>query len=149
MVRAGSVYCFKASGDMLPSYIQVGDFQQEGFGVCTVLTKRQMKDTSLVREGTIERAAPKEVTERIQNIYIKLLTEAGFEAMQRYAMDYSPEQRGFPIGRLRLMLSKAKDYAELLNMIGSIRESDVNSENEIGRKKISENLVRNLYGEKI
>ena len=147
VVRAGSVYCFKASGDMLPSYIQVGDFQQERFGVCTVLTTRQMKDTSLVREGTIERAAPKEVTERIQNIYIKLLTEAGFEAMQRYAMDYSPEQRGFPIGRLRLMLSKAKDYAELLNMIGSIRESDVNSENEIGRKKISENLVRNLYGE--
>ena len=45
------------------------------------------------------------------------------------------------------MLSQAEEYPDLLRMIGTIKESDVSSENEISRKKISEDLVKGLYAE--
>lgn len=147
VVKAGSVYCFAASGESVLSVFRIGGFPQEGFGVCYVLTERKMGEAVSVREGTIDHTEPEKDQQSIQNVYTKLLVSAGFEAMQRYALDYSVKDENIPVGRLRLMLSQAKDYQDLLRMIGTIKESDISSEKESGRKKISENLVKGIYSE--
>ena len=68
--------------------------------------------------------------------------------MRRYGLDYQAENKDIPVGRLRRMLSQAKDYQDLLRMIAAIKESDRSSENETGRKKDSEDLVKDIYSEK-
>lgn len=144
VVRAGSVYCFEASGQDLPASIQVGQFPQEGFGVCNIMTRETMLNVSKV-SGHIDRIEPEKDENRIKDVYTKLLVESGIEAMKQYALDFKFTQEDLPIGRLRLMLSQAKDYRDLLRMIGTIKESDISSEKEVSRKKISENLVKDLY----
>ncbi|HJB35725.1 MAG TPA: hypothetical protein H9775_14535 [Candidatus Blautia merdipullorum] len=145
VVRAGSVYCFEASGESVPSIIRTGGFAQEGFGVCYVMTEEKMQEAVSVREGNIDYIEPKEDCRYTREIYTKLLVSAGLEAMRRYALDYSVQDEKIPVGRLRLMLSQAEDYQDFLRMIGTIKESDISSENENGRKKVSENLVRGIY----
>ena len=147
-VKAGSVYCFAAAGEPLPSEIQIGEFPQEGFGICCILPGRKMKELAQVEKGRIDHAEPEKQEEHIRNVYIKLLISAGIEAMRRYGLDYQAENKDIPAGRLRRMLSQAKDYQDLLRMIAAIKESDRSSENETGRKKDSEDLVKDIYSEK-
>ena len=147
VVRAGSVYCFEAKGGELPSVIQAGEFAQEGFGVCDIIPKEKMEKLSLVERGRIDCAEPEQDEEYIKNIYTMLLADAGIEALQRYALDYPAIDDGLPVGRLRCMLSEARDYKDLLRMIGTMKESDISSENEDGRKKISEKTVKEIYEE--
>ena len=147
VVRAGSVYCFEASGKSLPGSIQVGQFAQEGFGVCRILGETEMRNASCVKKGSIDRAEYEGNPARLHAVYIKLLAESGVETIRRYALDYPIAGKRLPVGRLRLMLSQAEEYPDLLRMIGTIKESDVSSENEISRKKISEDLVKGLYAE--
>ena len=147
VIRAGSVYCFTASGESLPNMIQVGQFSQEGFGVCRIISKKEMHKLSSVKEGIIERVEKEGSEEHMYEVYVKLLAEAGLETMRRYALDCHFVDKGLPTGRLRLMLSEAREYSDLLRMIGTIKESDVSSVNEISRKKISESLVKEIYTE--
>ena len=127
VVRAGSVYCFEAKGGELPSVIQAGEFAQEGFGVCDIIPKEKMEKLSLVERGRIDCAEPEQDEEYIKNIYTMLLADAGIEALQRYALDYPAIDDGLPVGRLRCMLSEARDYKDLLGMIGTMKESDISS----------------------
>lgn len=145
VVRAGSVYCFEAAGEKLPAFFQTGQFIQEGFGVCQVMTKEQMRAITEIKKCSIDPAEPQKNEERIRRIYTKLLVTAGLEAMKRYALDYPAAGKEVPVGRLRLMLSEAKDYQDLIRMIGTIKESDVSTEKEVGRKGISEELVKGIY----
>lgn len=146
-VRAGSVYCFEATGEKVPSVIQIGSFPQEGFGVCYVMTDSQMRQAVLVSEGRIDRVEPQKNEEYIRTVYSRLLVSAGLEKMREYALDYHVKGDRIPVARLRRMLSEAKEYKDFLRMIGTIKESDVSSENESGRKKDSEELVRRIYEE--
>ena len=139
-VRAGSVYCLKRPGKV-PSVIQIGSFPQEGFGVCYVMTDSQMRQAVLVSEGRIDRVEPQKNEEYIRTVYSRLLVSAGLEKMREYALDYHVKGDRIPVARLRRMLSEAKEYKDFLRMIGTIKESDVSSENESGRKKDSEELV--------
>lgn len=146
VVRAGSVYCFEASGRDLPASIQVGQFPQEGFGMCSILTREDLLQVS-GEKGIIDCTEPQKDCGRIRTVYTKLLVASGLEAMKRYALDFSVTGENLPVSRLRLMLSQAKHYKDLLRMIGTIKESDVSSENQVSRKKISEDLVKQLYAE--
>lgn len=147
VVRAGSVYCFEAAGNDIPSIVQVGSFPQEGMGMCYIVPEKEMKEAVLVKEGKIDRAEPQKSEGYIRDVYIKLLVSAGLEKMREYALDFKLQDEKIPVGRLRLMLSEAKEYKDLLRMIGTIKESDVSSENEVSRKQISENLVKSIYTE--
>ena len=147
VVRAGSVYCFEAAGNDIPSIVQVGSFPQEGMGMCYIVPEKGMKEAALVKEGKIDRPEPQKSEEYIRDVYIKLLVSAGLEKMREYALDFKLPNEKIPVGRLRLMLSEAKEYKDLLRMIGTIKESDTSSENEVSRKQISENLVKSIYTE--
>ena len=146
VVRAGSVYCFRSSGECLPRMIRTGQFVQEGFGVCRIYTEGEMKTASRAEEGMIDRAGQENGDKRKYAVYVRLLAEAGMETVRKYALDYSYSDSRLPIGRLRAMLSQARGYGDLIQMIRTIKESDVSSENEVGRKAISENLVKEFYG---
>lgn len=147
VVRAGSVYCFEAAGSDIPAIVQAGSFQQEGMGMCYIVPEKEMKEAVQVREGRIDRAEPQKSEEYIRDVYIKLLVSSGLEKMREYALDFKLPNEKIPVGRLRLMLSEAKEYKDLLRMIGTIKESDISSENEVSRKQISEKLVKSIYTE--
>ena len=147
VVKAGSVYCFRSSGECLPRLIRTGQFAQEGFGVCRIYTEGEMKMASRAEEGMIDRAEQENGEDRMHAVYVRLLAEAGLETVRKHALDYPYSDSRLPIGRLRTMLSQAQGYGDLLRMIRTMKESDVSSENEVSRKAVSENLMKELYGE--
>lgn len=148
VVRAGSIYCFFASEGSVPAVIQVGELKQEGLGICYILTKEEMQSAGQVIKGSIDHVEPEGNKAQIHKVYNRLLISAGLGAMQEYALGYEPKDKDIPVGRLRLMLSEANDYKDLLKMIGTMKESDTSSEKETSRKKISEELVKTIYSEK-
>lgn len=50
VVRAGSVYCFKVKEDCdIPQTIRIGEFAQEGMGICSVMTVSDFEKCHLLR----------------------------------------------------------------------------------------------------
>lgn len=159
VVRAGSVYCFNADGEKVPSVIQVGALSQEGFGLCYVLTQEDMQKRSIVETGKVDIKKPKSHEERISQTYDKLLAFTAVEAMKSYAVLLANEAREeerkknavkmrlpkLPVGRLRLMLAESKDVKDFLSLIATMKESDVSSEQECSKKARCEVLVRKMY----
>lgn len=149
VVRAGSIYCFKAAGKSLPTKIFMGGFRQEGFGVCSIMTRKQLLGVTDIIKGSIDRIEPEPDQERMEKIYTRILVSAGMETMKSYALKFKVLQKELPISRLRLMLSEAKDYQNLIDLIGTIKESDVSSEKEVSRQADSRNFLKKLYEEEV
>ncbi len=149
VVRAGSIYCFKAAGKSLPTKISMGGFRQEGFGVCSIMTRKQLLGVTDIIKGSIDRIEPEPDQERMEKIYTRILVSAGMETMKSYALKFKVLQKELPISRLRLMLSEAKDYQNLIDLIGTIKESDVSSEKEVSRQADSRNFLKKLYEEEV
>ena len=149
VVRAGSIYCFKANGKSLPTKISIGGFGQEGFGVCSIMTRKQLLDVTDIKKESIDRIEPEPDQERMEKIYTRILVSAGMETMKSYALKFKVLQKELPIARLRLMLSEAKDYQDLIDLIGTIKESDVSSEKDVSRQADSRNFLQKLYEEEV
>lgn len=147
-VRAGSIYCFESDGGTFPDEISIGGFSQEGMGVCSVTTRKNLMNIIQVKPGKINRIEIENDQKRKDKIYTELLVSVGIETMQRYALDYLDKvPANLPLARLRLMLSESNSYEELQDLINTMKDSDVSSEKETSKREDSAKFLESIYGE--
>ena len=137
VVRAGSVYCFKVKEDCdIPQTIRIGEFAQEGMGICSVMTVSDFEKMSSIEMSRIEQAYFTVDNNRIEQLLTRLKMEAIMEHMRSFALKIAEAEvtKNIPEARLRNMVSKANDYSDLNKMISKIKESDLSSEKKLSRK---------------
>ena len=146
-VEAGSVYCFVGNGGRMPERITLGEYTQEGFGTCQILSLTELKKYQRIEKGTIDINTPDQDQYRINQLNTALRVYAAKEVLRRYAREYIATEKNIPISRLRLMLSEAKSYGDLKKLVGSMKTSDISSVNEKGKRTITEELLQDFYGD--
>ncbi len=147
-VKAGSVYCFVSDGGSAAEYISVGEYLQEGCGRCRIFTLNELKEKQEIQDDFIDIKVYDNNEYREKQLKTALLVYTAKETMRRYAREYIVTDRNIPISRLRLMLSEAGSYSDLLNRVRSMKTSDISSANEKGKNKISQELLSDFYGDK-
>lgn len=139
LVSAGSYYQLIATGAPIPREIRLGGFPQEGMGRILLIPKHEMDQMIHLRELAPD--AGKESAEAYAPMEIALLSAAAADRLEARALDYVKQhprlKNDVQIGRLRLMLAEAKDPADLLRRVESIKT-------EKYRKK-SLQLLKDLY----
>lgn len=146
VVLAGSVYCFLAKGDPVPSSIRIGDFLHEGFGECSVFTQTQMDQLQKISQEKIAQKSVEDDPQKKKQMLDAMMIKACKEAILMYARNTDWKVESLPKGRLRLMLSEADDLESLVTKVNSIKESDVNSKKEISAKQACLDLIDQMYG---
>lgn len=141
VVRAGSVYCFEAQQGEVPQRIHLGEYAQEGMGLCSVMTTEDMKQSARIEMTGIDQAEYPHDKKRINQLLIRLQIEAVMENMREAALNYNTEGRDLPSARLRNMLVHAKNYQELYQMIDKVKESDKSSEKKTSRREYAKSFV--------
>ena len=141
VVRAGSVYCFEAQQGEVPQRIHLGEYAQEGMGLCSVLTTEDMKQSARIEMTGIDQAEYPHDKKRINQLLIRLQIEAVMENMREAALNYNTEGRDLPSARLRNMLVHAKNYQELYQMVDKVKESDKSSEKKTSRREYAKSFV--------
>lgn len=127
-VRAGSYYCFAATGAPLPRQIQLGELPQEGFGVCMLIGYRELEQRTTVTGVEVQHTVPTQDTEVVNRLQEALIVATACDAMMEsartlYQSHAVPKlQAGLP-GRMRLILEHSHTYADLLQQIGQISSS--------------------------
>lgn len=137
VVRAGSVYCFKVKEECdIPQTIRIGEFAQEGMGICGIMTVSDFEKVSSIEMSRIEQAHFTVDNNRIEQLLTRLKMEAIMEHMRSFALKIAEAEvtKNIPEARLRNMVSKANDYSDLNKMILKIKESDLSSEKKLSRK---------------
>ena len=137
VVRAGSVYCFKVKEECdIPQTIRIGEFAQEGMGICGIMTVSDFEKVSSIEMSRIEQAHFTVDNNRIEQLLTRLKMEAIMEHMRSFALKIAEVEvtKNIPEARLRNMVSKANDYSDLNKMISKIKESDLSSEKKLSRK---------------
>lgn len=158
-VKAGSVYCFKGIGKTYPSEIVIGEYQQEGMGVIKLISFDEMKKYSNIISSRIDTKKNEFNENAVKCLEDTLLYEAAMDEIRRYSFDFyknrnnNPEEKPIkfeklPSGRLRLMLQESKDINDLWKKVESMKISDVDSEDLLGRKNNSKHLLEKMYGNK-
>ena len=148
-VRGGSVYCFKATDGKIPTWLTIGEYQQEGMGLCRIYTETEMKALATVtRTNTDTDQIPgSDPGNNMENALLLYADRERFrQQIQKYVYEMNQIRRGIA-GRLRLMLAEAKDYKDFLDKIRSIKESDKSSENKTSDGEKAEKLVKSIYGD--
>ena len=151
-VRGGSVYVFLGKGNQVPTEARFGELLQEGFGLCRIYTSEEMRRLKTVSEGSVDQKPLSKADETwCARLKSALLIQTGRETIRAFIRGYYADHevngiRSGMIGRLRLMLFEASDYADLTSRVNTIKESDVNSSNtKSDREKILE-LLDSIYG---
>lgn len=154
VVRAGSVYCFNPKEDCdIPQTIHVGEFVQEGMGICSIMTVSDFKNMSSIKMSRIEQANFTIDNNRIEQLLTRLRIEAIMEHMRNFALEIGENSnnlediKDIPEARLRNMVSKANDYSDLNKMISKIKESDLSSEKKLSRKAEATRFVAIIKSE--
>ncbi len=147
VVKAGSVFCFKAGSKQVQAYIRIGEQQQEGFGCCRVVTQSSLLEEGHVRKVSVDRKHIEPSEEVYSKIVTALLVAAGREAYGNYSRKLAASKRVLPLKRIRKMVSDATDYEDLLDRVDRIKTSDVSSEKEIGNKEAVLSFLKEMYGE--
>ena len=149
-IKAGSVFCFEARKTTVAGEIMLGEFQQEGFGRCEVITEQEIIGIQNVEVLDVDRQQYSTDSQTTKNIEGKLTELMVRELLLKYSKDFevndpTAKKKKLPIGRLRLMLSEADNYNALLAKIDTMKTSDVSSESD-GKKKICLEFVHSFYG---
>lgn len=145
-IKAGSVYCFVSDGGVVPEYVTVGEYIQEGCGRCCVFTLSNLNKMQNIQKGSIDINTPVDKSDRKKQLETAMLIYTAKEVLRRYAREYIVKERNIPISRLRLMLSEAASYKDLLKRVDNMKTSDKSSVNEKGKKTISQELLYDFYG---
>lgn len=153
-VKAGSVFCFKAKNQAVLSDVILGEFQQEGFGRCEIITESEIKKIKDIENDSVKRQPYSDDLKTTKTVEIKLTELMVRELLLKYANDYKESEQTdkkgdkaeLPIGRLRLMLSESLDYNMFISKIKTMKTSDVSSKSE-GKRKRSLDFVYDFYGE--
>ena len=146
-VKAGSVYCFVSSGARIPRNLTLGEFVQEGFGRCRIYTLEELNHLQVIKNGQIDQTAGSENKGRAAQLETAMRIMLVKDVLRRYARKYIVKDHNIPVSRLRLMLSEASSYEDLCKTVGTMKTSDKSSVNEKGKKKITEELLRDFYGQ--
>ena len=153
VVRGGSVYCFEGNDNDISTEIWIGESCHEGFGRCHIYTLAEMNDIEKTSFGKVTEKmydGNQDITERLEGI---LLSGRAIEQMKEYANEVwqslKKDKKQYPIGRIRQMLSDAKDLQDLKNRINDMKESDLSSEQVQSRKEICSALVDIVYGKNV
>ena len=141
----GSVLCFTAAKTSYPAQIRVGEFQQEGFGICRLFTEEGMRRMNRVESGQIDVVSVGENEHRQEELRDALLVNLCMEAIKERARSIASEAAGLPVGRMRLLMTEARDYASLRAAVDDMKESDVDSRNR-GKKYACNEFLDRLYG---
>ena len=144
-VRGGSVYCFVSDGTEVPETITIGEYQQEGIGICEVYSLEKIKKIHKVEKSEIAAAAVEKKEDVVKHFRSLLLVHAATEAVKAYARIFKIDHQ-LPVGRLRLMLQEATNLVDLRNRINTMRCSDESIYIEEGKKALSLKLLDKLYG---
>lgn len=148
-VRGGSVFCFVSNGTVIPERITIGEYQQEGFGICEVYSLEKIQKIGQVKAADIavEKAEKTDVVDRFESL---LLVHAAAEAVKQFAREFTIDE-DVPVGRLRLMLAEAADLADLRIRVGTMKLSDISveKEKEKGKRALSMELLNRLYGSSV
>ena len=152
-LQGGSVFCFiSQERKTLPRTFRIGEFKQEGFGVCHVLKQSEINKLQYISKGSVDRLNEIKGTDKIlvNELRNALLMTAARHAAENHALQYAKshadELETGLIGRLRLMTDEAENYEDLLNHIESIKDSDESSETEVSRKLRVKQFVQGLCG---
>lgn len=148
-VQSGSVYCFESNGEHVPEQIILGECLQEGFGQCQIYLQSELKEKKEIEKHKIDFRCIKADGGNIASVKSALYVYVAMETIKKFARGIGKEYRGkdIPVSRLRLMLSEAKSYEDLVNRINDMKESDVSSVSR-GKKVESRELIDVLYDEK-
>lgn len=155
VVRAGSVFCFAGRDCCVDSEIPVGEFKQEGFGLCEVVNAEDMKKRGVI-SGTIDHAPHTEDQEIGEAFRNEILLDAAVHAMEERTLEIwdkirkgeggMPQRGNIPGRQLRTMLRESGDLRALRNAVERMKTSDVSSESR-GRKAAAVLLLDQVYGE--
>ncbi len=128
VICGGSVFCFIADKEEYPAEIRIGEFQQEGFGLCKIIPGSEMKKLASVNEGTVTMEdsirKPDRLSESQTGFYHALLTHLAKSAVSETAVakfEKSRFDRALNISRMRLMTEEATDFENLRERIASIK----------------------------
>lgn len=144
-VKTGSVYCFTSKGGRMPRSFTVGEFLQEGLGDCELITSSEMKDIVSIKKSVIDQKTVETDQNVIGKLQREMLTYIAKETMKKFAREYIIKDNKIPIGRLRLMVSEASSYEDLLKRVDSIKKSDIDSKENEGRKKRAKVFLNDIY----
>ena len=145
-VGAGSVYCFVSGGGKIPRYLSVGEYAQEGYGRCRIYSLEELMHLQEIDKGDVDRATYEGLSDCANRLETAMRVFLAEDVLRRYAREYYVKDRNVPVSRLRLMLSEASDYADLLKRVSTMKTSDRSSVNEKGKRTITEELLRDFYG---
>lgn len=148
VIKAGSVFCFKAKNMQMPGYISVGEQLQEGFGRCRVITHRMMLEEGKVINVSVDRKQIEPTEDVRSRVITALLVLAGREAYGNYSRKLASKKSSLPVNRFRRMTEEASSLEDLINLVNSIKTSDVSSEKEIGNRDAALIFLKEMYGEK-
>ncbi len=132
VIRGGSVFCFEAKENgVLPAEWQLGEWQQEGLGLCCIFTVSEMKKLSPVKKSSVSSGteAAKTETDFQKQFHRALLAyaverrtgenaEKLFDSinMNRTVMN------NLNNGRIRLMVEEAAGFSDLMMRINAIKQ---------------------------
>jgi len=140
VVMAGSYYQLKATGEEIPAQIRLGEYPQEGMGLIRLIPQSEMDRLIRISEkaANMHQESEKESGEMLNALAVQAGLEGLRETAEQYARSH-PKLRGeVQIGRLRMMLDEATDYADLVSRVDSIRTDSY--------KAKSTKLLQDLYG---
>ena len=167
-VRAGSTYCFQTdaaefecfqmepNGQPEPRYITLGEFQGEGFGKVRIYTAEEMKRRTVFEKPKKplkpERIRPDDAdaVENVEKLKTALTVSAGLDALKKSVRTYYGKCKALIstriIRRLPIMLAESNTYAEFLQRIEAMKESDVHSQKTRSERDKALELAQGLLG---
>lgn len=161
VISAGSVLCFMAKKDSYPKEIQIGRNKQEGYGVCSVVSYKELRDMNQIQKGFVDRATDNSVknaayqkafrSAAVANACMEIVADNAESVSKQIARlkgekaEGNKRRKGIPTGKMRLIAFEASDYIDLRLKVDQIKESDIDSAS-IGRRWECHELLDRLYG---
>ena len=163
-MRGGSVFAFETDMGSCRTVGQLGEFRQEGLGVCRILSEEDMRafggiakaqiDLRTPESGStgkaLERAMAGAELERLFSEEISVLYHEIADAKNNKNREFrapTPDMslRTGTLGRIRQMVADAASYDDLMERVGQIKTSDRHSDNTISDREKTEKLVQTAW----
>lgn len=133
-VAGGSVFCLTAVAECdLPAEFRLGEYRQEGMGLCRVISFNEMKKSLFIPRTRVDSKykMSKDETEAQRAFGGALLCFVAAEAVPASAVILAKAQyknrgeyKGMDDGKLRTMIEEAGDIATLYKSIGNIKTGE-------------------------
>lgn len=154
-IRGGSLFVFRAGCEPIAAERRLGEFPQEGLGAFRVLTEAEMRSFGTVSKAQVDlhKAEPGSEGAALEQAMLgaeldRLFGEAVSELFHETydpKLSHSPRIRPGTLGRVRQMLTEARDFDRLKEMIHAIKASDQHSDNLEPDRDKAERLAQDVW----